>query len=285
MDLLLVRHLWGTVGTPESLFPRFRAKGYGAVEGPIPSEDERGPLLDRLAAHGLGYVPMVFTEGATVADHVASFREQATAAAVLGPLVVTSHSGRDAWTEGEAAAFFGEALRIEADLGVPVAHETHRGRVLYAPWTAARVLDRFDRLRLCVDFSHWVCVAERLLGDQTDVVAEAARRAVHVHARVGYEEGPQVPDFRAPEYAGHVAAHEAWWDLVWDAQAARGEPVSTLTPEFGPPGYLHTLPYTNAPVADLEAVCDAQARRQAERFARRFGGAEGGRHAATGSAA
>ena len=24
-----------------------------------------------------------------------------------------------------------------------------------------------------------------------------------------------------------------------------------MTPEFGPDGYLHTLPFTNAPVADL----------------------------------
>ena len=42
---------------------------------------------------------------------------------------------------------------------------------------------------------------------------------------------------------------------------------STLTPEFGPPPYLHTLPHTNVPVADLAAVCDWMASRQRDRFA------------------
>jgi hypothetical protein len=42
--------------------------------------------------------------------------------------------------------------------------------------------------------------------------------------------------------------------------------VSSLTPEFGPPPYLHTLPFTQAPVADLAEMCDWMARRQAARF-------------------
>lgn len=87
---------------------------------------------------------------------------------------------------------------------------------------------------------------------------------------MGYEEGPQVPDPRAPEYGTHLAAHEAWWDLIWASQARRGFEVSTLTPEFGPPRYLHTLPYSDCPVADLEAVCDWQALRQAKRFQRKY---------------
>jgi hypothetical protein len=67
-----------------------------------------------------------------------------------------------------------------------------------------------------------------------------------------------------------LEAHEAWWRLVWKAQAKRGFRVSTLTPEFGPPDYQHTLPFTGAPVSNLEEICDWQARRQAENFARRF---------------
>ena len=49
-----------------------------------------------------------------------------------------------------------------------------------------------------------------------------------------------------------------------------GMAVSTLTPEFGPPLYLHTLPYTQAPVADWADICDWQARRQQARFAKKF---------------
>jgi hypothetical protein len=33
-----------------------------------------------------------------------------------------------------------------------------------------------------------------------------------------------------------------------------GSSVLTITPEFGPPNYMHTLPYSNAPVADVWEV-------------------------------
>lgn len=273
MDLLLVRHLWGVTEPWETALPRFHARGYGAVEAPRPSPADAPRLRALLDRHGLGGVAMVFTEGTTVADHVRSFREQLAAAAALRPLLVVAHSGRDAWDAADGAAFFADALAAGEDAGVPVAHETHRGRLLYAPWAAARYLDRFPALRLCADFSHWVCVAERLLDDQADTLAEAARRTLHVHARVGHAEGPQVADPRAPEAAAPLAAHERWWDAVWDAQEAAGRAVSTLTPEFGPPPYLPTLPYTGAPVADLDAICDWQAHRQRARFAARRAGA------------
>jgi hypothetical protein len=63
-----------------------------------------------------------------------------------------------------------------------------------------------------------------------------------------------------------LAAHERWWDAIWDAQASRGDGVSTLTPEFGPPPYLQTIPSSGEPVADLAAICDWMAQRQKARF-------------------
>ena len=266
MQLVLTRHLWGLTEPWETLFPRIRASGYEAIETPVPPPAERARFRALLDEHGFDYVAMIFTDGASVRDHVASFAEQATAAQALRPLVITSHSGRDAWDDSDASTFFAQALAAEAALEVPVAHETHRGRVLYNPWTTSRLLDEFEALRLCCDLSHWVCVSERLLDDALSIVEQSALRCIHLHARVGYEQGPQVPDPRAPEYQRHVETHEHWWRLIWLAQAARGQAVSTLTPEYGPPSYLHTLPYTEAPVADLWAICDWQARRAAERF-------------------
>ena len=76
-----------------------------------------------------------------------------------------------------------------------------------------------------------------------------------------------MPDPRAPEYARHVEAHERWWAQIWASQASRGFAATSLTPEYGPPLYLHTHPYSNTPVADLDAICRWQAERAAERFA------------------
>jgi len=121
-------------------------------------------------------------------------------------------------------------------------------------------------LKLTCDFSHWVCVAERLLEDCGDIIQLAAQRCQHLHARVGFEEGPQVSDPRAPEWARHVAVHEGWWDQIWSAQAKRGLEIPTLTPEFGPAPYLPLLPYTQMPVANLSDICDWMAHRQKNRF-------------------
>jgi hypothetical protein len=209
---------------------------------------------------------MAFTSGATPADHLASFRRQLEDAQRTGAVALTSHSGADWFPITQAQAFFREVASVEADCQLPVAHETHRGRVLFNPWVTRDVLESSPRLRLCCDFSHWVCVAERLLEDCEPIIELAADRCIHLHARVGYEQGPQVPDPAAPEYARHLAAHERWWQAVWRSQRRRGMDTSTVTPEFGPPPYLHTLPHTNQPVADLWAVCQWMAQRVRSTF-------------------
>ncbi len=40
-----------------------------------------------------------------------------------------------------------------------------------------------------------------------------------------------------------------------------------MTPEFGPDGYLHCLPFTSVPVADLSQINHWVAERQQRRFA------------------
>jgi len=267
MKLHLYRHLWGVTTPWEDAFPLYRELGFRGIEAGLP-EPRQGRRWRRLLAdHSFAFIPQIFTAGRDVAEHVESFRQQLEQAARWAPPLVNAHSGCDAWSEDDAACFFEQVLMVEQRVGLPVAHETHRGRILFNPWIASRLLTRFETLHLCCDFSHWVCVAERLIDDQVGIIRQCAARCRHLHARVGYEQGPQVPDPRAPEFARHLEAHERWWDLVWAAQRQRGVKVTTLTPEFGPPGYLHTLPYTQTPVAPLAEICHWQAARQRDRFA------------------
>ena len=270
MNLILFRHLWGVTGRWEDLFPRFKAAGYRGIESPVPPREDRTRFRALLRRHGLEFIPQIFSHGNTVEEHLESLREQIAAAKPFAPRLINAHSGQDAFSEDQSTRFFEGALQLEAKGGIAIAHETHRGRILFNPWTTSRLLTRFPDLKLCCDFSHWVCVCERLIEDQIGIIRQCADHCLHVHARVGYEQGPQVPDPRAPEYQTHLEAHEAWWRLVWKAQAKRGFRASTLTPEFGPPDYQHTLPFTRAPVSHLEEICDWQARRQAENFARCF---------------
>ncbi|MFZ0468766.1 MAG: hypothetical protein WAL92_07600, partial [Thiogranum sp.] len=66
-----------------------------------------------------------------------------------------------------------------------------------------------------------------------------------------------------------LASHQRCWEAVWASQNGRGYTQVTMTPEFGPDGYLHTLPFTGAPIADLwDLNCwiGATERRHSERF-------------------
>ena len=218
----MFRHLWGITEEWESLFPKISALGFQGIEHILPEEAQLARFRGLLDQHRFKYIAQIITTGATIDDHIRSFRQNVERAVAMKPQKINCHSGCDWFSEEQAKKYFGEALEFEAKTGIPVAHETHRGRILYNPWITEKLLRQLPELKLSCDFSHWVVVSERLLETERDIVAQSAERCIHVHARVGYEEGPQVPDPRAPEYERHVAAHERWWDMVWDAQQRRG---------------------------------------------------------------
>ncbi len=78
-------------------------------------------------------------------------------------------------------------------------------------------------------------------------------------------------DPRAPEWEYTLTHHEKWWDAIWDAQAAAGVEVTTLTPEHGPAPYQWVLPHTKSPVADIGDINHWIALRQVKRFEAKFG--------------
>ncbi len=272
MKLLVFKSLWGLDASWEQSFPALKKKGYHGVETWLPPLKERPRFARLLKKHRLHWIADIFSVGSSVSEHLVSFEGALREVKALGltPKCVNSHSGSDQWEEAEAVHFFAGALALEKRSGLTVLHETNRGRVLFHPRPTLRMLDRFPEIKLSCDFSHWVLVTERLMDPDSPVMLACASRIMHVNARVGYEEGIQVPDPRAPEYAPQLAAHEAWWDLAWKAQKARGLRESYLTAEFGPWPYGQALPYGKAPMADLSEICDWQTQRQAARFAQLF---------------
>jgi len=268
MKVKLVRSLWGVSDGWETSFPRIKGVGYAAIECVPPPADQRERFTSLLKQHRLGYVALIYTTGTTVQDHITSFKTKISDAQTLDPLLINSQCGRDAFDESDAIKYFKAALAFECDLDIEVCHENHRTRIFYNPWITGRMLNRFPTMKFCADYSHWVVVTERLLDDCTDILTLCATRCIHIHARVGYEEGPQTPDPRAPEYARHLQAHERWWKQIYQAQAAQNRAALTLVPEFGGSPYLHTLPYTGAPVANVDDVCNWIAKRQARELSK-----------------
>ena len=272
MKLQLVRHLWGVDQTHglQHYLPCWQEVGYKAVEVSLRKVPDRVVFLRFLKDNGLAWIPQIFSRdfvpGGTVREHLDSLQQQIEECLDAKPLFFNAHSGSDTWSLAQAEEFYSAVLEMERRFGVIIAHETHRLRYFGNPWTTRPILKRFPALKLTCDFSHWVCVAERLLDDCGEIIQLAADHCHHLHARVGYEEGPQVSDPRAPEWARHLAVHEKWWKVIWASQKQRGMAVATLTPEFGPAPYLQLLPFTQEPVADLADICDWMARRESARF-------------------
>lgn len=256
MEIKYYRAMWGMPAVPlaENL-AAIAAAGFDGVEMGAPEDaGERRELRRLLDELGLDLVADVWTRGDSPAEHAHSFEAQYRRAVELGPRLVSAQTGKDTYTTGENLDIMCRAQALEEELGVTVLHEVHRGRATFSTNAMMALLDAQPALRLTADLSHWCCVHESLLSDQAERVARALAHSYHIHARVGHAEGPQVTDPRAPEWAEAVDAHVAWWQQIVNHHRGRDAQVLTITPEFGPPGYMITQPYTRQPIADLWAI-------------------------------
>jgi len=252
-------------GPLEEQFQQIKAAGYDGVESAAQEIKEPKKFQDLLKDHQLSYVALVYTEGP---EHVDEMKRRINDAMRYSPKKIVAHAGRDTMSFGKTIRFFEQALRLEEELSIPIAHETHRRRPLYSPMNTLVLLRELPDIRVNADFSHWCCVTESMLEDHAEAVMMAARRAIHVHGRVGYENGPQVPDPRIPEWEDRVRKHESWWDTIIASHLTRHERELTFVPEFGPPTYMQTIPATGHPASDLWDVCLWSANRFREQFKR-----------------
>jgi sugar phosphate isomerase/epimerase len=276
VDLRIFRSAWGFHGSIHELAEVVaRSTIFGGIEvlaptGRAPTEE----LLDARNPWGVDLAVILLIDGDSPSGQISSFSAQLEGALALSPDVVIAHSGRDFWSTAEAVGFYEAAVSIESDLGVRVAHETHRGRTFATPWETLAVTDVVPDVGLCVDLSHWVVVCERLLEDQQEGLARAAANALHVHARVGTTQCPQVSDPADPSVANELSAFEGWWDRIWESQRVSGIEVSTMCPEYGPPPYQPLGPKGHDRSDQLSEICDWQARRSRRRFERLASGAD-----------
>lgn len=161
---------------------------------------------------------------------------------------INMQTGRDcfSWDENEAIFRLSEAYQNSSK--VQIIHETHRQRCLFSAHTTRLALEKIPNLKITLDISHWICVAENFLSDQSDATDIAIARTEHIHARVGHPQGPQVNDPRAPEWKYVVDIHLDWWKAAAKNFKRTGRTL-TITPEFGPTPYMPCSPWTAQPCA------------------------------------
>jgi sugar phosphate isomerase/epimerase len=256
-SLKIMATKWGYAGTINEFCKKVKALGYDGIEVWWPkTKTDQDELLGSLKEYDLVAGYLCGDNDAAFANHFAAFKEyvaNATANKVLPPLYINCHSGRDFFAYEENRQLIDFTTSVTSKTGMPIYHETHRSRMLFAAPVAKKYLQENPALKITFDVSHWCNVSESLLQDQPATLALAIERAEHIHARIGHAEGPQVNDPRAPEWDAAVKAHFAWWDKIVERKKERGEVLTILT-EFGPPDYMPTTAYTRQPLADQWAI-------------------------------
>ncbi len=264
MRLALLKCDWGMehLGEMPERLRRYAEAGYDGVECAnlgMPPE----AFAERCAELGLVYVAMLFC------DDEEAFRTQLAAVRRARPVLINCHPGRDYFSFERGLAFFRAAFEMAGEAECEVVYETHRTRCLYSPWATQRYLEALTELNLTADFSHFTTVAEgNMKGPVYKEMMDAAiARTHHIHARVGWAHGPQVPDPRVGDGLRWTRHFERWWDRIIEARAAEGRPLLCVNPEFGPPPYQPVDPRTGEPLADIWEVCLWMAARFRERYA------------------
>mmetsp|Transcript_16187 Transcript_16187/g.54508 ORF Transcript_16187/g.54508 Transcript_16187/m.54508 type:complete len:331 (+) Transcript_16187:152-1144(+) len=271
MRLLVLRSAWGLRGlrdAPARTLAGLRSAGFDGLEASLEdlgaSAEARAEAVRAARDEGLSLIISAYSSWAnyegpateqllsTPSAHLdrltrelEAIAEASVAAGPLSPVLrVNAHSGSDAWSEDEAAAFLASAVEAASRVEAlpPVSHETHRGRALCCPFATARLLRRVPQLRLTSDLSHWVVKTERMLDtapEQELLLRQVAPAVDHLHARVGTPQAPQVASLAESATTARAAERfYGWWEACWAAAEARSlssrDSTLTATVEYGP---------------------------------------------------
>ena len=253
MELHFFCPRWGSEHLDyEIFFEKVSKAGYQGVEFSLPlDEKEKAGIIELLKSSGLQFIAQHWeTNTRNFELHKNEYRMRLLNLLDANPLFINTHTGKDYFTFEQNLELLAIAEEVSRDWNVRIMHETHRGRFSFAIHEAVKYFEKLTNLRIAVDFSHWCNVAESYLEDQVEEVELAISRADHIHARVGFPEGPQIPDPRAPEWEKALDVHVTWWKKIFELKKRQGERVLTITPEFGPYPYMQILPHSKEPIAD-----------------------------------
>ena len=249
--------LWGMSEMPLTVaLEQIKAWGYDGAEIALDpylkdvlevKQQFKDAGLDLIVLHPYG-------RGATAQEALQNFKAKLEILLKLEPVLLNCHTGKDFYSFEQNLQFIQFAAEQAKAGGITIAHETHRGTFSFAASLMPQYLDACPEMMLTADFSHWCVVAESLLENQQDTIDKVIPHCAHIHARVGYIEGPQVPHPGAPEYSAELNRHTGWWQQIIDHHKLIHTKELTITCEFGPPPYMQRLPFSGEPVASQYEV-------------------------------
>ena len=244
---------WGSKDLDFAEFvKKVKTAGYDGIEMSLPlDQEEKENILQTIKSNGLLCIAQHWETVTTdFQEHKKEYRQRLLNLASAHPLFINSQTGKDFFSFEQNSELIHIASEVSSQTCIKIIHETHRGKFSFASHITFDYLNRLPDLRIGFDLSHWCAVAESFLHDQAETVSLAISRADHIHARVGFPEGPQIPDPRVPEWKEAVDIHVGWWKRIVERNKMEGKEVFTITSEFGPYPYMTILPYTQKPISN-----------------------------------
>ena len=250
-ELLFFQTNWGFEGSWEAFLLKTKSSGYDGVEVWLPKNARVQQEVSKgLKKHQLKVIYLCGTnKSLSFKESLLAYENDLKRAIVQKPYAINSHTGSDFFSFEQNMKFLKLANDLSNKYNIPIHHETHRGRFSYALPETKRYLNSDSAFRLTLDISHWMVVHESLLAQQQQLLDKVIERTDHIHARVGFEEGPQVNNPQAPEWDKALNRHLSIWESIILSHWKTGKPM-TITTEFGPPNYLPTAPFTQKPLSD-----------------------------------
>lgn len=243
MKLLILCPQWGSEHLPlEDFFFKVKEAGYDGIETWVPEDvNERKKFISLLSMYQLKIVSHQHqAKGNDIDKYCKSLEHYLNLSMECNPLLINSHSGRDYFSFDEQLQVIDTVEEFSIKNNITMAHETHRGRIGYSPYNAMDLFKQRPSMKITADFSHWTCVTESWLENSSAIMEEAIRRTKHLHARVGYTQGPQIPDPRLAEWQEPLKFFLNIWQEIFKYQKLQKADFFTITTEFGPPPYMWT---------------------------------------------
>jgi hypothetical protein len=251
---------WGSdYDKPEFFFDKVLLAGYEGVEINFPSlSDALTKLYLKLIAEAFNTNPdftfiaqhILPVQNISVDAYILNVKNNLLELSTLQPSFINAHTGSDYFSFDDNCRVIEAALTISQQTGIPIFHETHRGRFSFHAASLLPYLKKFPEIELVGDFSHFCTVSESMLEGQEEILAQIIPHVAHIHARIGHEQGPQVNDPFAPEWEHHFSLYEKWWQSIIDFKKQKKAKSITITPEFGPAPYMPSMPFTKEPLCN-----------------------------------
>lgn len=248
---------WGSESQDPEKFLDFAIEhGFDGAEINIPegAENRFREAIDAIKEKHSGFLivlqQVADVKNESVQDYTDRIMERLDQMEKFRPDFINSHTGKDHFSFSDNCKIIETIENFSIQSQIPVYLEIHRGRFSFHLATTLPYLRQFPEIKLIGDLSHWCVVSESLLQDQEHLLKLVFPHIRHLHARIGFEQAPQVNNPFAPEWELQLKKYTNWWQQIIDVHGGK----MSITPEFGPSPYMPQMPFTTEPLANQQEL-------------------------------